>query len=240
MERDWSRDAVRDPRLVRASWALLAPAFGLSVLLLAQPARGAEDDARLWATFGLQATLAGPVTGSLIIQPRFSQDMGELERVLLRPSISLEVSKPLVLTLGYDAHLIEDPRDKTEHRAWQELGLQTPVDSFAVHHRLRLEERFLEDVAGTALRLRYRLRLGHPIGDSAFDAVVSNEVFFDLNSRRGGPRSGFGEDRAFAGLRRQVHQALALEGGYQLQYVDRPGRDAANHVLMLGLNATLR
>ena len=119
---------------------------GCLVLLQAPPAQSAEDDAGLWATLALSGEFAGPVRGNLMVQPRFADDIGELERFVVRPSVSIELPRSVTVALGYDAHLIDNPRNATEHRIWQQVALDVPLGSLGLHHRLRLEERLLEDV----------------------------------------------------------------------------------------------
>jgi len=216
-------------RLVHVVLALCAP-------LLAVPASAAEDDGRLWLTGSTRVGLPAAFSASLLLQTRFSDDIGEFERLVIRPSLGRSLGAGFSAAIGYGAHIIEEPTDKVEHRAWQQLSFEHRASFLNVVHRLRLEQRFLEGVDGTALRLRYLLGGSVPLFSSPLRASLRNELFFDLNSKRAGPDSGFGETRFFAGLSHPLGTALTLEGGYQLQYVDGRNQDAANHTLILSLS----
>ena len=194
-----------------------------------------EDDARLWSTGTATIALPAEFEASLQLQTRFFDDISDLERVVVRPWIGRPLGHGFSAALGYDAHLIREPMEREEHRAWQQLGFGHPLLALGAAHRARLEERFIEDVDETAVRLRYLLRLTAPIPETSVKLVVANEAFFDLNSVSGGPDSGFGETRAFAGFEFGLGDAVVAEAGYQLQYVDRKPEDAANHTLMLSL-----
>lgn len=195
----------------------------------------AEDDARLWAVASAGVPIWDRISGDFMLQTRVSDDIGELERVVLRPWLSARLADGFSASLGYDAHFIEEPSDSVEHRIWEQLSLSHALGSLGLSHRARLEQRFIEDIDGVALRLRYLLRLSHDLGTPKWYASVANEVFLDLNSPDTLPDSGFGEDRASAVIGHRAGAHLRLEAGYQLQYVDRNGQDAANHTLLLGV-----
>ena len=210
--------------------AAIAVAF-----LVAGASHAADDDTRMWLGLSFQHPLSDELSAHLLVQGRFSNGMEDLERTVLRPWLTWTSSERLSLSFGYDAHLFDAPDDRAEHRIWQQVALDTPLASWAVGHRVRLEERLIEGVGGAALRLRYQLRVSHPLGAGGLYGAVSNEVFFNLNSPHDGPAGGFGEARFFVGLGRPLGDRVRVEGGYQLQFVDRPGADAANHTLMLQL-----
>ncbi|MCA9509821.1 MAG: DUF2490 domain-containing protein, partial [Myxococcales bacterium] len=115
------------------------------------------------------------------------------------------------------------------------VALAHPLAGFDVAHRLRLEQRFAPHADGAALRLRWRLGLVRGLGGGPFSVELANELFVALDDRRPHARAGFDEARPYAGLRLDVGGGLRLETGYQLQYVSRPGRDAANHTWLVAL-----
>jgi hypothetical protein len=210
-----------------------------SLILLApllSPARAADQDARLWASAEGKLFLGEEWSASLLLQDRFSDDITELERFLIRPSIDRRFGDAFALGVGYDAHLIRQPASATEHRIWQQASFRHDLVGIEAAHRLRLEERFIEDVSGVAARLRYGVRGTKSLFGSQWYAALGNEVFFNLNTRSRTLRGGFGEDRVFAGIGYRAAMGR-IEAGYQLQYIDRHGTsDAANHALVFAFS----
>ena len=104
-------------------------------------------------------------------------------------------------------------------------------------HRIRLDERFVEDVDPTIFRLRYRLSTSRPIAGSQWYGLASEEVFVNLNDDDAGPLDGFEQNRLRLGLGRRFFGRLRAEGGYEFQYARRradPG--VFRHVFFLELS----
>lgn len=225
---------VTPRRRCRSVLLLLA----LPLLAPAAPAGAVEDEARLWGVVAARMGLTERLSGSLEVQTRFSDDISEFERVVVRPSLRWLFAPSLTGSLGYDAHIVESPSDFLEQRVWQQLSAEHELAGVSGSLRFRLEERFIEDVDGAAVRARIRLRLQAPLPRPAWYLAGSNEVLVGFNSLRGGPERGFDEDRLFAGVGRSLGRGLKLEAGYQLQYVHRSGEDRANHALVIVLGWT--
>lgn len=214
----------------------------LAALWLAPAARAqhVDEDLQLWAPVVLQATLK-PVRLWVEVQPRFDDDVGRLGVVLYRPALAwLTPVEGLSLWGGYAFVEQYDPSYAHENRAWEQVQYDhTPGASIGLRliHRLRAEQRFLQDRDPVAHRLRWMLRAQVPLAlDGKLQAIISNEAFFNLNSVDGGPRAGFGEDRAFVGPGLQLVENARLEVGYMAQYVNRQGdEDLLNHVAYFAL-----
>ncbi len=202
------------------------------------PSWAADDEAGFWATGSISTGLAEHWRAALDIQPRFVDGVDTLERVVLRPSLTRRISEPLALTLGYDAHLIESPAGRVEQRLWQQAMITGALATMQTHLRIRIEERFIEDVDSAAVRGRFRAGVKWPTGFSLLThAIVRNEIFFNLNAPDGGPDTGFDQNRFFAGFARRLAGNLDGELGYQMQYIDRSGReDLAIHQAFVALS----
>ncbi|MDX1518570.1 MAG: DUF2490 domain-containing protein [Gammaproteobacteria bacterium] len=213
----------------------------LLLLAVVCPVWAAEDEAGLWVTGSVSTALAEHWRAALDIQPRFIDGVDTLERVVLRPSISRRINDRLALTLGYDAHLIESPEGRVEQRLWQQAMITGSSGVLKTHLRIRIEERFIEDVDSAAVRGRFRAGVKWPTGFSFFPhAILRNEIFFNLNAPDRGPDTGFDQNRFFAGFARQLAENLDGELGYQMQYIDRNGReDLAVHQAFVGLSMRL-
>ena len=112
----------------------------------------------------------------------------------------------------------------------------TRISDLTLGHRLRIEERFIEDVSGVVVRMRYRLRTAYPETDSRWYLVISDEVFANLNERGAGPAGGFEQNRLFGGVGFHPTARLRVEAGYQWRHLERrelPSR--TDHVIAIAL-----
>lgn len=208
------------------------------VFLVAPAAQSVEQDGQLWAGLNASVGLGESVRAGLLVQTRQRDDMGELERVLVRPALSLRLNEWLALSVGYDAHLIRDPNELDEHRIWQQALLGTPIRGFDVDHRFRLEQRFGDPVEDPSIRLRYLLGVTSPELGAGLRGVLREELFLNFDRRDPTDRRGLGENRAFAGLKRAFGEHHAVELGYQVQLLRFKGAEnALNHTLLVGLSA---
>jgi len=163
-------------------------------------------------------------------------DMSRLERTVLRPSLGYQVNGWLRARFGYDAHFIESPADRIEHRIWQQLSTKWTLNALSLTTRTRVEERLIENTDEAAVRLRLKAGVSHPIADGSWYATASNEYFVGLNDVDGGPRSGFDQNRLYFGVGHNVSDNVTAEVGYQLQYIDRASAENISvHQLMLTL-----
>jgi hypothetical protein len=210
-------------------------ALVLSLAAFSPSARATGSDTGLWTIATVKHGLNEKWTGSLSGQLRFHQDIGTLERVVLRPSLDYRVSHRLTATAGYDAHFIQSPADKIEQRLWQQLLYRIPVAGLKLSGRLRLEQRFIEHVNGTAVRLRIYAKATRSLAKGPWYAALRNEIAFGLNSLQGGPRDGFDQNRLFVGLGRSLSPGSSIEAGYQMHYARRSGEDVIIHQLLINI-----
>lgn len=195
------------------------------------------EDSGYWTTTSVSHDLGPLWRAGLTVQTRTQGDFSDLERTVLRPSVSYNVTGRTWVTAGYDAHFIELPTDRLEQRAWQQLQTAWPLSFATLSGRVRLEERFIENVNGTAVRLRLMARTDVPFQGTQWTLTASNEYFVGLNDLEFGPSDGFDQNRAYVGVSRPLTDSLSLELGYQNQYVNRrSGQDVMTHQLMVGVS----
>jgi hypothetical protein len=200
-----------------------------------------DEDLQLWSPVFLTVPVSEKWKLALETQPRFKSNITELGQMIVRPSIGYQLTPKFSLWQGYAYTPQFNPHVNVQN-IWQQAVLETHPKAFTLRNRLRLEERFIQDVSGTPLRLRHQFYVLHPIGKSKkWGLVGSNEVFLNLNSHNSGPQSGLDQNRLYAGISRQINKKIRAEGGYLLQYINRPSpvRNNLNHVIMLSLYMTL-
>lgn len=157
---------------------------------------------------------------------RFTDDASDLGVSIIRPGLGWRVSDRLDLWAGYAR--IVSRRDGApnieENRIWQQATY--PVAELfggALLGRTRLEQRLRETGADTGWRARQFLRWERRFAGSPVSALVSNELFVNFNNADWGQRSGFDQNRVFAGGAWRPAPRLRFEGGYLNNYIDLAG-----------------
>jgi hypothetical protein len=211
-------------------------------LMLAVPV--AAQDVQSWNTMLVQ----GPIDGKLLLwaeaQPRLTSDVSRVGQIVGRVALGVRTRNDIDFHAGYHFQHNNPAPGVTsdEHRFWQQVS--GPVlrrqNGFALITRWRLEQRTFEGAEDTGWRLRMQWRVQAPLnGPGTAGPLLWSETFVAMNSTDWGARGGFDQQRSFVGWLQPLGKQLNLEAGYMHQYVNRPGRDAGNHVLNLTLNRRL-
>lgn len=204
--------------------------LALSFLLVLWPGPVKSGDLQQWSSFAVKHQIDEEFSAGLLSQLRFSDDISRLDVVLLRPDIEYKIAKPVRVALGYD-YFDESPSGgQSENRIWQQLRLRYHSGDLLLQNRIRLEERFIEDTDGPTLRLRYRLKIKHPLENPSWQLVSSNETFFNLNHQDNGPDNGFDQNRLFAGIGITLGEHLQMETGYLWKLK----ASSTDHIIILG------
>jgi hypothetical protein len=220
----------------RASLITILVVLLTAVLIALHPASATEDDTQQWTTVTAKHKVDDRLTLSLASRLRFDEDVSRAKDLYFRPAVEVEVLPPFSLGLGYDYIYSYASNSSTEHRIWEQASLKLDLGDLSVGNRLRIEQRFLDDADGVVVRARYRLRLEHPLGASAWKVIGSDEVFANLNSQGEGPVSGFEQNRLFGGVGRRFWDRLWIETGYQWGYQEeRDKQDQVTHSLLVNV-----
>ena len=194
-------------------------------LLVATGSRATENDFQLWPVGRIHHAINENWSVSFMARGRFDDDASHSKDYLLRPYVSWTIvdNVPFVDSLtvmaGYDYLHSFDGRD--EHRAWQSAHHAVEHKRFRVVHRVRMDERFVEDISPTIFRFRYRMRTSYPFGKSEWYGFASDEIFVNINDDNQGPVQGFEQNRFRLGVGRHVFGRLRVTGGYEFQYARR-------------------
>ncbi len=164
-------------------------------------------------------------------QPRIGDDVSRLERLLLRPALGYNVNEQVSLFLGYawtptfmNASYQEDFRN--ESRIWQQILIKHKMIGLDWQHRIRQEQRIIQDTGGTSNRTRYTLRGSYPLpGFDNFGLTGYNELFVTENGVSGGPQGGFDRYRFFFGPYLNSGP-VRYEAGYLGEYARQFGNDS--------------
>jgi hypothetical protein len=223
---------------VRMQSPLLRIVLVYALLFVATASHATDNDFQLWPVGRIYHAINKDWSVSFMARGRFDENASHTKDYLLRPYLSWTIVDDvpfidsLTVMAGYDYLHSFDGRD--EHRAWQSAHHAVEHERLRLVHRVRLDERFVEDVDPIILRFRYRISTSHPLGDSAWYGIASDEVFANLNDDDEGPLSGFEQNRLRLGAGRYIFGRLRVEGGYEFQYARRRSKaDEFRHVVFL-------
>lgn len=170
------------------------------------------------------------------LQLRDYKLLGDHNQTLVRVAGQYQFKSYFQGTLGYGFIHSEaegTPNNPfTEHRIYQEGVFSHNVLRFKFRHRMRLEERFIEnqDFRG---RLRYCLFADIPLNSKMFDEngiylSLYDEVFLNISNKE--VIKTFDRNRAYAGFGYKVQKNLGLQLGYMRQNVGK--NMGTNHALL--------
>jgi hypothetical protein len=192
----------------------------LSVALPQKVSAGSHDF-QIWTPVYLTVNFTDKIQGWYEAQPRFGDDASQVNQLLLRTALGYTFARHWSIWQGYAWTPNIEPTFKTENRIYQQLLYVQQFPAIKLMSRTRLEERWIKDVSGTAVRFRTLLRGQVPLSDEGrWGLVVQDEIFFNLNSPTNGPDSGLDQNRLFVGINRALNAHLNVDAGYQLQTVN--------------------
>lgn len=228
--------------------------FSLAALVsIALPVRAAAQgstqvpdtqDLQLWAQVVATVSLSENWRLHLEGQPRWADNMSELDQVIVRTAIGRRLNPRVTVWGGYAfVPRTRGAGTQYEQRAWEQLSATFPdAGRWTPSLRLRLEQRFLEGWEDASHRLRVMGRAVRPLdADKTWSLAFWNESMFTLDETDAGPAQGVDQNRVFAGVIRKLSAKAALETGYVWQTSDPPG-DAPRrhtHIAFVWLNLTL-
>lgn len=154
------------------------------------------------------------------IQYRDRIVFGDFTQLVLRSGLNYSISDQSQVLLGY-AYILTDSDESAivEHRIFQQGIHRHSFSSFGLQHRVRLEERFVEEKDMT-VRLRYFLGATFPLNvdvmkTGAIYASAFNEIFMNMSG------TAFDRDRIYGAIGYQWSPYIRTELGYMSQITNQ-------------------
>lgn len=173
------------------------------------------------------------------IQVRSDDQQQRAENIIARFGVHRSLGQGFGVSAGYAWNEVR-PRGadtRVEHRLWQQGLFTHSLGDNTINHRLRLEQRYLQDAEGDrhyAQRLRYFTRVNHPLGDRTY-AALQNEVFLNIENRGRANGRVFDQNRAYVAAGYRLFGRSDIELGYMNQHIQGRDRDITNHIVQLAL-----
>jgi Protein of unknown function (DUF2490) len=179
----------------------------------------------LWANYNNSIRIDSNWSIINDVQLRTRDEWDKWSLVALRSGVAFKLNEKTMLTAGFawfgTVHYFEEKRLlANEWRPWQELSVSSPLPSFKLIQRLRLEQRFLQTISAgkklhaveTRHRLRYRFEFAYPVTQT-LSMSAGNEVMVNLNYIN--DTRFFDQNRLFLTLNKKLGAATF----FQLQYI---------------------
>ena len=163
------------------------------------------------------------------LQHRNYNFIGDLEQLLLRTGIGYNLSDQnnnILVGYGFirSEPYLEGLNEKTridEHRIYQQFIHKQALSRFALQHRIRFEQRFIE--SDFKIRFRYALAASIPLNaggsPSRFNLSTYNEIFLNTSD------NAFDRNRIYAGIGYTFSAHLRSEVGLMNQSTSSTSRN---------------
>jgi len=207
----------------------------ITLLIGIGKAQSAEEDGRAWLNMQVTGkTGVENLRWYIEVQPRMREELREREQFFFRPALYYAIAPKTSVWLGYAyaRTFVDNPLLQDEHRAWQQILHEfEPINGIRLRSWTRLEQRKFEGASDIGHKIRQRLAINIPFEHHPnLSTLISNEYHHNLNGTDYGARSGFDQNRLFAGFAYKMSPKSLVEIGYLNQYINRRNEDAMNHV----------
>ena len=212
-----------------------------AALPLASPAL-ASTDSQHWETVTVNVALPDnfKLSSETVVRTGDARGFYEVEENVMA---GRKLDKHVTVWLGYTFNptYLHGTFQRREHRFRQQVNFDNVLQlgKAKVSGRLRLEERWREGLQGTGWRLRPQEKIVMPLTGKA-TLTLSSEQFIPLNTMSFQKFSGLERMRNAISVGVPLNKNISVDFGYLNQHgFVRNGPDTSDHVLTLGLTASL-
>jgi hypothetical protein len=219
--------------------ALVTLLFLVEAAIAQSTPRQTVDQSITWLSINSNVKLSKKWSAVVDGQFRFVKDMENMQH-MLRIGASYDITSKLsIVPVGYayiwNYKYGEQPAGfvNNEHRIWQQVFYKHKVSFISINHRLRLEERFLQNrnavnegtpesnaYSDDQMRVRYRFLANIPLNKKSMEAKtiylsIWDELFVSWG--KSVTYNKINQNRIFVGPGYQFTKALSVQGGYFYQ-----------------------
>jgi hypothetical protein len=198
------------------------------------PPQTPNDDLRLATELGFEYRLSPQWRLRLDSQLILDHDIDRARNLQLRPSVEYELTPNWAVAGGYVQYQPFTTQLTATRGPFQDIAFGRDFGHLSLANRLRTEELFSDANGALLIRTRYRLSAQHPIGDSPWSVLVSDEIYFNLKTDGTGRAAGFDRNKFYGGLVLDVGRSAKVSAGYELTEVEPTGGLNEFHTIKLG------
>jgi hypothetical protein len=217
----------------------------LLVAVLYPAAASAASDEQLWTSANATIKLTDRWRIQQELTARFSNSRNGLYEIESVTLVGYQPVKNVTVAAGYVHNPQYAHNDFTvmERRAREQVTIDNvaKIGAGKLSARLRAEQRWRENVDGTAWRMRPYVKFSLPLAKgSKTSLTLSNETFVNLNSKPFQRQDGLDRMRNLIAINTPIAKNLSAEVGYLNQYgFVRGGEDNVDHAASVSLSWTL-
>lgn len=205
----------------------------------------AREDEQLWASASASVKLGGEWRLTQEVIARFSNNRDGLYEVEGVTLLGYKIGRNVTLAAGYVHNPQYSGGDFTvmERRAREQVTIDNvaEIGGGKLGARLRFEQRWRENVGGTAVRARPYVKYSLPLRKGGKTSLtLSNETFINLKNTSFQRTEGIDRMRNLAAISTPLSKRLSVEAGYLNQYgFVRGGDDTVDHTASVSLSLSL-
>ena len=193
----------------------------------AQPTREVQTQHHFWTSVNTQARVADKWSVVADFHIRRTDYLKNNNFYYTRVGAAYHINKNLTVALGGGHMWLANKTATTElfvneNRLVQQVQLNQPIGKIQLSQRLRIEERWIQNVVNSELndtykystRFRYQLAVTIPVSKNKY---IPSLVFSDELMMQSGKHivyNNFDQNRFFAGIKQQITSSLAADLGY--------------------------
>jgi Protein of unknown function (DUF2490) len=198
------------------------------------PPQTPNDDLRLATELGFEYRLSPQWRLRLDSQLTLDHDIDRARTLEFRPAVEYALTPDWAVVGGYVQYQPFTTQIVATRGPFQDIAFGMDFGHLSLANPLRTEELFFDTNGALLIRTRYRLSAQHPIGDSPWSVLVSDEVYFNLKTDGTGRTAGYNRNKFYGGLVFDIGRGAKVSAGYELTEVRPTGSLNEFHTIKLG------
>jgi hypothetical protein len=198
------------------------------------PPQTPNDDLRLATELGFEYRLSPEWRLRLDSKLEIDHDISRARSLELRPAVEYAITPHWAVVGGYVQYQPYTTRIAATRGPFQDIAFGMDFGHLSLANRLRTEELFFDTNGALLIRTRYRLSAQHPIGDSPWSVLVSDEIYFNLKTDGTRRTPGFDRNKFYGGLVVDIGRGARVSAGYELTEVEPIRGLSEYHTIKLG------
>ena len=193
-----------------------------------------NDDLRLSTQLGFEYRLTPQWRLRLDTELVLDHDISRARGLQFRPGVEYALTPNWVAVAGYVQYQHYPAGLNASRGPFQDIAYGRDFGRLSLANRLRMEELFFDNDGALLIRTRYRLSAQHPVGDSPWAVLVSDEIYFNLKTDGTDRATGYDRNKFYGGLVREIGPGIKVSAGYELTSFQPRGTLNEVHTIKLG------